>query len=353
MSPAPGAAALSAQHGIRHPWADAPAPGEAVAVAADILWARLPLPMAGLDHVNVYALDEGDGWTLVDTGIGWARGRAALERLRGGPLGHGRIRRVILTHHHPDHVGLAGELAAEGAEIWASRVAWLMARMLTLDEQSVPTPEQVAFRRRAGVSAEELDRYGRERPFNFADCVAPLPLGFRALEDGAELEAAGRRWRVRLGEGHAPAHATLWSEDGLLLSGDQVLPGISPNIGVYPTEPEADPLGGWLESCHRFAALGADPLVLPGHRLPFRGLGARLRHLIDNHERALERILAALAESPKTAVEIMPALYHRPIGPAEFGLALVEAVAHLNHLVRRGDLIREEDATGALRHRPA
>ncbi|MCL5777086.1 MBL fold metallo-hydrolase [Limibaculum sp. FT325] len=351
MSAVPATARETA---IRHPWPEPPGPGAAVEVAEGILWARLPLPMA-LDHMNLYALDEGDGWTLIDTGLDWARGREALAALRAGPLGGRPIRRVVLTHHHPDHIGLAGPLADEGAEVVATRVAWLTGRMLTLDRQERPTPQQVEFRRRAGVTGAALTAYMAERPFNFADCVSPLPLGFRAIGEGSALRAGGRDWQVRLGEGHAPAHATLWSRDGLLLAGDQVLPGISPNIGVYPTEPEADPLAGWLETCRRFLPLAeaADPLVLPGHGLPFRGAPFRLGQLIENHEGALRRILGALREGPLTAVELFPALYKREIGAREFGLALVEAVAHLNHLHHAGDVVRERDSLGAWRYRAA
>lgn len=335
---------------------DPPAHGEAREVAEGVLWIRLPLPMPALDHVNIYALEEPDGWTLIDTGIGWAPCRKALARARAGALAGRPILRAVLTHHHPDHIGLAGGLAAEGTEILASRTAWLMGRMLTLDEQARPTDRQIAFRRRAGMDDAGLDAYATERPFNFADVVCPMPLGFRALEEGDVLEAGGRRWSVRLGEGHAPAHVTLWSEDGLLLSGDQVLPGISSNIGVYPTEPEADPLAGWLATCRRFlthvCATGADPLVLPGHKRPFVGLAHRLGQLVENHEHALERIELALAERELTALDLFDAIYKRRIGPGETGLALAEAVAHVNHLTRAGRIARRLDDRGAWLYRP-
>ncbi|MEM6943337.1 MAG: MBL fold metallo-hydrolase [Pseudomonadota bacterium] len=326
---------------ISMPWTAPPGPGEAVEIVPGILWARLPLPMK-LDHVNIYALDEGDSWTLIDTGLNWRKGRDAMEALLAGPLSGKPVRRVILTHHHPDHIGMLGRFAAEGAEVLASRVAWLMGRMLTLDPQDRPTEAQIAFRRRAGVTGTALEAYASERPFNFADCVAPIPLGFTALEEGASLEAGGRQWQVRLGEGHAPAHVTLWHEvAGLIIAGDQMLATISPNIGVYPTEPAADPLGGWLASCRHFrTALSEggveDPLVLPGHHLPFTGLARRLDQLIENHENALDRIMAALAAKPATATELFDPIFRRPIGDAEFGLALVEAVAHANHLHRLG-----------------
>jgi len=336
---------------LTHPWPEPPAPGEALEVADGVLWFRLPLPMAGLDHVNIYALadDLGDpAWTLIDTGMAWPKGRAAMEAMLTGPLAGRPVARVIATHHHPDHIGLLGTFAAQGAEIWASRTAWLTGRMLTLDRQAAPTPAQIAFRRRAGVTGAALEAYAAERPFNFADVVEPIPLGFRRLQDGERIGVGARDWTVRFGQGHAPDQVTLWSEDGLLLAADQVLPGISPNIGVYPTEPEADPLGEWLESCRSFRALGADPLVLPGHKLPFRGLDTRLMHLIDNHEHALARILDDLATGPKTAVALFHTLFHRPIRDGEFGLALVEAVAHLNHLAALGRVRADEGPEGVL-----
>ncbi|MEO1776297.1 MAG: MBL fold metallo-hydrolase [Pseudomonadota bacterium] len=335
---------------LSHPFDAPPAPGEALAVGEGILWARLPLPMA-LDHVNIYALDDGaGGWVLVDTGLMWAKGRAALAALRAGPLGGRPISRVIVTHHHPDHVGLAGDLVAEGAGLSMSRTAWLLARMLVLDVQPKATPAQIAFRRAAGVTGAALEAFAAARPFNFADCVAPLPLGVETLAEGDVVEAAGRSWRMHLGQGHAPDQVTLWSDDKIVLAADQILPGISPNIGVYPTEPRADPLAGWLASCRRFRAMvgETDPLVLPGHQRPFTGAACRLEALVDNHEHALARMLAALAEGPKTAVELFQPLYRRALGEAEFGLALAEAVAHVNHLHRRGLIESRPGPDGAL-----
>ena len=331
------------------PWEAAPAPGEAVAVADGVLWAALPLPrrMKGLGAVNLYALEDGDGWTLIDAGLDWPEGRAALAALIDGALAGRPVRRVILTHHHPDHVGLAGWLAARGAGLAASRVAWLYARMLTLDARERPAPDQVGFRQRHGMTGAALEAFAATRPFNFADVVGAMPPAFAALDEGDSLEIGGRVWTVRLGEGHAPAHVTLWSGDGLMIAGDQVLPGISPNIGVWPTEPESDPLAGFLESCRRFAALGGDPLVLPGHRLPFRGLAGRLAQLLENHESALDRVEAALAARPARTVALFDTLYRREIDEGEFGLALAEAVAHLNHLHRAGRVTRRMGGEGA------
>ncbi|NJM83939.1 MAG: MBL fold metallo-hydrolase [Tabrizicola sp.] len=332
--------------GIRHPFAEPPKEGEAVMVAEGVLWLRLPLPMA-LDHVNVYALEDADGWTVIDTGLGSRRGKAIWEALLAGPLSRHPVARVILTHHHPDHVGLAGWLQARGAELMATRTAWLYARMLTLDEQPRPSAEAMLFYRRAGLDADVLARRAEERPFNFCDVVEPMPVGFTRLTADQSLRLAGRDWTIRIGHGHAPDHATLWSDDGLVLGGDQLLPGISANIGVYPTEPEADPVTEWLESCRAFQHHAReDQLILPGHKLPFTGLPPRLTQMIDNHEGALARLHDHLAEA-RRAVACFAPLFRRQIGPAEEGVALVETVAHLNCLLRRGLVSRSLDADGA------
>jgi len=330
---------------IRMPYAAPPAEGDAIEVAPGILWMRLPLPMA-LDHVNIYALDDGDGWTLIDTGFDSRRSKAIFERLLTGPLAGKPVTRVIVTHHHPDHVGLAGWFVAQGAELVMTRTAWLMARMLTLDEQDRPSPEQIRFYERAGMAAEVLEQRKTERPFNFADCVAPLPLGFTRLTEGQTIRIGQRDWTVRIGHGHAPAHATFWRDD-IVIGGDQLLPSISANLGVYPTEPEADPVGDWLDSCAAFKPFGTTTqLVLPGHKLPFTGLPARLDQMIQNHRGALQRLLAFL-DQPKSAGACFLPLFKREITGSAYGLALVEAVAHMNHLHRTKQVTRHlspEDA---------
>ena len=333
--------------GIRYPFAEPPGEGEAITIAPGVLWMRLPLPMA-LDHVNVYALDDGDSWTVIDTGFASKRSRAIWATLLDGPLAGKPVNRLIVTHHHPDHVGLAGWFIENGAALHMPRTGWLMARMLTLDEQHAPPEETLAFYRRAGMHADELALRKTERPFNFADCVVPLPQGYHRLVDGRTIDMGGRTWDIRMGDGHAPEHATFWSRnDNLVIGGDQLLPSISANLGVYPTEPEADPVADWLTSCERFLPFASDDhLVLGGHKLPFTGLPLRLTQMIDNHHGALARLIDHLDE-PRTAGDCFPALFKRRIGRSEYGLALVEAVAHLNHLHQSGKTSRQLDENGA------
>lgn len=322
--------------------------GALTEVAEGIFWLRLPLPMA-LDHVNCFVLDDGDGWTIVDTGFDTSKSREMWRAALDGPLAGKPLRRVIVTHHHPDHIGLAGWFQSDhGAELVTTRTAWLMARMLVLDEHDEPKPETLAFWRAAGMDPAIYEKRSLERPFNFADIVTPMPLGFTRISEGDRLTVGGRGWQVRIGNGHAPEHATLWSEAGdLVIGGDQLLPSISPNLGVYATEPDADPVAEWLESCERLSAFATDrQMVLPGHKLPFTGLPLRLRQLIENHHGALDRLLDHL-DRPKTAAECFLPLFKREIGEAAYGLALVEAVAHVNHLHRLGKVTRTRRADGA------
>ncbi|MGY6547694.1 MAG: MBL fold metallo-hydrolase [Roseinatronobacter sp.] len=321
---------------VRHPFERPPDEGCILEIADGVLWARLPLPMA-LDHVNVYILDDGDGWTVFDTGLDTSRNRGIWVKLLAGPLRGKQVRRVVVSHHHPDHIGLAGWFQGDAVPLFASRTAWLMARMLVLDVQDRPLPETLAFWRRAGMDPAVFAARIQARPFNFCDTVAPLRLGFHQLREGDTLRAGGRIWDVRLGQGHAPDHVTLWSRDcPLVLGGDQFLPGISPNLGVYATEPEADPVADWLDSCARFLTVArSDHLVLPGHKLPFTGLPDRLQQKIDNHRSALVRLLAHLSV-PRRATDCFAPLFRREVTPDTYTLALGEAVAHLNHLVATG-----------------
>ncbi|MTI03003.1 MBL fold metallo-hydrolase [Roseibium sp. RKSG952] len=333
---------------IRYPWSEPPAPGEAIEVADGVLWMRLPLPMA-LDHVNVYALDDGDSWTVIDTGMSSKKTRGIWEQLMSGPLSGKPVKRIVVTHHHPDHVGNAGWFQSEhGAELITSRTAWLFARMLTLDVQENWPQETLDFYRSAGMAAEVLEKRMVERPFNFSDTVYPMPLGFTRIKQDDVIHMGGRDWDVHMGNGHAPEHATFWSrDDNLVLTGDQIISSISPNLGVYATEPMADPVSDWLEACERLQSLAhPDQLVLGGHKLPFTGLPVRMRQLIENHHGALERLIDDL-DTPKAAADCFAPLFKRPIREGEYGLALVEAVAHLNHLYHIGSVSRSRRADGA------
>jgi glyoxylase-like metal-dependent hydrolase (beta-lactamase superfamily II) len=334
-------------NGIRYPWDTAPDAGQAIEVAEGVLWLRFPLPMA-LDHVNIYVLDEGDSWTIIDSGMFTKKSVAIWEQVLAGPLKGKPVGRVILTHHHPDHVGMAGWFVARDAALWSTRTSYLMTRMLILDVEHKVTPQVQQFWRRAGMAEDVLQKRMNERPFNFADVCHELPVGYQRVQQDDVIRAGGRDWDIHIGNGHAPEHLTMWSRDcNLVLSGDQILPSISPNIGVHATEPEADPLADWMESCTRLQTLAQEEhLVLGGHKLPFTGLATRMHQLIENHHGCLRRLRDHLA-TPKTAAECFPPLFKRKIDGGTYGLALVEAVAHLNHLYQTNEVSRTLREDGA------
>lgn len=325
-----------------------PPPGGAVEVAPGVVWVRMPLPYA-LDHVNLWLLDEGDGWTLVDTGHDDAPTRAAWEALAPALLRGRPIRRVIATHHHPDHLGLSGWMARRwGAELWCTRAEWLYARALSLRPLRETRAATRAYYRRAGVPAGELAALV-ECVRSYPDTVAAPPR-FRRLTDGEELVAGGVRWRVVVGGGHAPEHACLHApERGLFISGDQVLPHITPNVSIWPSEPDEDPLTEFLRTLRRLRRLPAEALVLPSHGRPFHGLPARCDELAAHHRARLEAVRAACAE-PRTAFEVVRVLFERALDPHQTTFAVGEALAHLNHLVAQGRLRRQRQGRGPERY---
>lgn len=341
-----GTTGEAGSRGLIYPFAGPPAPGDAIEVAPGVLWMRLAMPMA-LDHINVYAVRDGGGWTLVDTGLNLPATRAEWEALLAGPLEGRPATRVICTHMHPDHIGLAGWLCERfRAPLAMTRLEYVMARMLLADTGR-PAPESGAvFYRAAGWSGEQLESYRRDFG-QFGRAVAPMPAGYVRMREGDRLTIGGADWRVVVGEGHSPEHACLWREaDGVVLGGDQILPKISSNVSVWPTEPDADPLGDWLASLERMKTVFPDDvLVLPSHGEPFRGAQARLDALLRGHRTALRRLERAL-RSPKRAVDVFPALFARPVGDGVRGMATGESLAHLNYLLRQGRVERVRDADG-------
>ncbi len=338
----------SAERGLRV--LEEAAPGAIAEAAPGVFRVVVPVPFPP-GGVGVLALeDEIDGkavWTVVDTGLRSAE--SDWRRLLDGPLAGRPVARVIATHHHPDHIGLAGWFQTEfGAALWTTRTAWLYARMLQLDKPASAYPEVELFHRRCGYDAEQIERAKVRAKTGFGLTVAPLPLGYRRIKEGDAIEIGARRWRVLIGHGHAPEHACLYSEsDEILIAGDQILPRISPNIGVYPIEPEGDPLGEWLASSRDLAeALHDEALVLPGHGAPFYGARTRLAEIVAEHEEALDRLAADL-ETPRRVVDCFEAMYGRRIGASSEGLATIETLAHLNRLVAEGRAERRLEADGA------
>lgn len=300
-------------------------------MAPGLLWLRLPLPFA-LDHVNLWLLDDGAGWTVIDTGYGDEVSRAIWGRVLAGRP----VTRLIVTHFHPDHAGLAGWLAeATGAPLAMSRTEWLTTRWLVQDTSEQLLDAADAHYAEAGLD-QELRRKLRARGNAYRRGVGLPPASFSRLQAGDVVTVGGEAWRVIIGEGHAPEQVTLFSaQRRLLIAADQLLPRITPVIGVWPGQPDADPLGDFHRSLERYADLPEDTLVLPSHDRPFRGLHARRRQLAHHHAERLDRVLA-LCRAPATTVAVMDGLFARALDLHQRGFALAETLAHLNRLLAEG-----------------
>ncbi len=323
--------------GLTYPYGKdwAPEHGELCEVAEGVYWVRMPLPFS-LDHINVWLLEDGEGWTIVDTGIAMPENKEIWERVFANFLNGKPVTRVIVTHLHPDHVGLAGWLTRKfDCLLWMSRTDYLSCRSLVSDTGKEAPEAALRFYRAAGFDDEMLSVY-RKRFGGFGSAISTLPDSFRRLVDGETFEINGRYWQVVVGSGHAPEHVCLYCPGlKLLISGDQVLPRISSNVSVHPTEPYSDPLSDWLESCEKLRSiLPGNLLVLPAHQEPFYGLHVRLTRLIAEHERGLTRLMDLLA-GDKTVPECFTVLFKRRIGPETMHLATGETLAHLNCLVGR------------------
>lgn len=317
-----------------------PGPGELRALAPGLRWARMPLPFPP-GHVNLWLIEDGEGWLAVDAGARseesvtlWSR--LLSEGLEGRPLSH-----LLVTHFHPDHVGLAGWLCERtGAAMLMPRTEYLMARFLSLDTDEGMTAQQLDFARAAGCPASYREFLAARGPL-YARAVTPLPRSYRRIADGDSLSIGGRSWTVITGGGHAPEMAALHCAAlGLLIAADQILPRITPYIGVGATEPLADPLADFLASNERFRALPAETLVLPSHGAPFRGLHARIDAIAAHHAERLDTLAAGL-EQPLTAWDAARILFPRVLEDRQIGFAVGETLAHLNRLVAEGRAVRE------------
>jgi glyoxylase-like metal-dependent hydrolase (beta-lactamase superfamily II) len=324
---------------LQFPVAAPPDPGETMAIAPGVHWLRMPLPFA-LDHINLWLLEDGPGWTIVDAGYATAEAKALWKRIYAERLGRLPITRIIFTHYHPDHIGLAGWLARRWqAPLWITEKEWLFARVMSRGDDDF-APLRRSFAHRAGLDAAASELFA-EREQSYRRGVPSVPASFQRLADGMSIEIGGREWRVIVGEGHAPELACLYcAETGVLISADQVLPRISPNISVQPHEPDGDPLARYLSSLAKLRNMvPPDTLVLPSHNLPFFGLHTRIAALAAHHSARCDEILAA-CEGPKTAMQLLPVLFRRALDRHQMGFALGEALAHLHYLMHQGALDR-------------
>lgn len=345
---------------IAYPWGDTlPAVGEVMTLRPGLQWLRMPLPFA-LNHINLWALQDQQagraGWTLVDAGIASEPTRQAWQALWQGPLSGSPLLRMLVTHMHPDHVGNADWLiehfSAPGqpAGLWMSATDHLAALLACEATSSQGGERAAAFFASHGLRRDEDLAKIRERSGYYRALVPSVPRVHQRLIDGLSLEIGGRTWRCLAGYGHSPEHIALHNErDGLLISGDMLLPSISTNVSVYEMEPEGDPLGLFLASIEKMLALPADTLALPSHGRPFTGIHARIRQLRQHHADRLAEVMQACRLAPSSAADMLAVLFKRPLDLHQTTFAMGEAIAHLNHLWLRSELHRTRDALGVWR----
>jgi glyoxylase-like metal-dependent hydrolase (beta-lactamase superfamily II) len=342
----------SSAEALRYPHDNHPGPDQVVEVRPGVLWLRLGLPFR-LNHVNIYLLADGNGWTAVDSGFGNEESIAAWTALLDGPLKGANITRLIVTHSHPDHVGLAGWIVERfGCPLDMSQVEYLQ----SVYHQTRGTEErrnaQALFFRRHGMDEGLTDKLlGRGQ--DYLKRVSILPPSYRRISHGDEITVGSRRFKVITGGGHALDQVMLYcAADKLFLSADQVLSKISPNVSVWAVEPEQNSLGEYLASLASLTTtLPYDVLVLPGHGVPFYGLKTRIKQLADHHEERCRLIAEACRDSAKTSADLVPVVFHKhALDPHQMGFAAGELIAHVNYMLVEGRL-NSDESDGVLRFR--
>jgi glyoxylase-like metal-dependent hydrolase (beta-lactamase superfamily II) len=337
---------------LHYPWEQPPSPGDAHQLADGVYWIRMPLPFA-LDHINLWLLeDERDGvagWTIVDCGYGSDETRALWDQHFAHTMGGRPVHRIIVTHYHPDHVGNAAWLQERtGAPVWMTATEYMSAHAAADDAAGFDRTNSANLFIANGLARSRPDFVTAQqtRVTAFKRGVSSVPRQFVRIMDGDDVTIGKRTWRVRTVYGHAPEHATLFSPtDNLLISGDQVLPKITTNVGVWGNQPEANPLKQFLTSFDKFADLPDSTLVLPSHGRVFAGLHTRIAQLKDHHAQRLAELEAALTE-PKSAADVLPVLFRRTLDDHQLIFAIGEAIAHLHYLWYAGRAKRIRDAEG-------
>lgn len=331
---------------LDYPIDDIPAEAEVKQVLPGIGWVRMPLPYA-LDHINLWMLADGKDVVLVDTGFGLDPVRDAwstiLDRDRRPISG------IVVTHCHPDHIGLADWLGArDNAPIFMTQGEYLGAHALWHQLPGYAVPDMLGHFARHGLDEARLQAL-ETRGNGYRRGVPSLPHSFHRMFAGDLLRIGGQEWRVIVGYGHSPEHASLYCEDlRVLIAGDMLLPRISTNISVFAATPNDDPLAWFLESLQRIKDLPDDTLVLPSHGKPFRGLRTRVEQLEAHHRERCDALLEVL-DVPRTAAEILPTLFPRELDTHQVMFAMGEAVAHLNYLAVRKEVARRVDRDGTTR----
>lgn len=337
---------------LQYPYHEHPTPGTTIEVGPGVRW--LTMPMGGsLTHINLYLLEDHDGWWVVDTGLADPATGELWHEIFANELSGRPVKGVICTHMHPDHIGQSKMITEEfRCPLYMTRAEYYQARAFSSSfgrHHSSWIDEE--FYVRAGMSRSYLEDLAKMWSQRASEGMSmpEMPSGFHRLEDGDVLTIGNHDWRIVVGAGHSPEHACLYCAAlKIMISGDQILPIITSNVSVHPTEPDANPLKIWMESHDKFLDTPDDTLVLPAHNLPFFGIRQRLRELISHHE---DRMLAVEEHcvEPAIAKDLLPVLFARKLDPRQTMMALGEAIAHVHLLMHRNRIERSLHEDGHYR----
>ena len=337
---------------LQYPWPQTPPPGETIEVAPGVHWLSMPLPFQ-LDHINLWLLQDQDGWTVVDTGIGNADTRALWERIFSR---FQNVKRVILTHYHPDHAGNAAWICERfGVEMWATQGEYLTAHAVRSSGAGYTSDAVLAVFKKNGLAEERIDGMAAIRGNNRYSALVPeFPHSYRRIIEGDTVRIGGRDWKAIIGHGHAPEHLSLFCAPlNTVIAGDMLLSTISTNVSVWSIDPQGDPLRLFLESIARYRELPGDVLVLPSHGKPFRGAHTRVEQLEKHHQARLGELKQALAMKPQAAADLLGVLFRRPLDAHQTFFAMGEAIAHLHYLYYAGEAGRTVGTDGVMRYATA
>jgi glyoxylase-like metal-dependent hydrolase (beta-lactamase superfamily II) len=334
-----------------------PAIGTVRHIVPGVGWLRMPLPFA-LDHINLWLLNDAfddarkAGWSVVDCGVADDATRAGWEAIFATGMGGLPVQRVLATHCHPDHVGLADWLCRRwGAPLWMSTGEYGFARMLAAALPGVDGTAALPHFQRHGLLDPALLMQMQGRKNYYPSLVPAVPPSYSRMQDGQMVAIGGCDWRVIAGFGHSPEHVSMYcAERNVLISGDMILPRISTNVSVFAVEPEANPLQLYLDSLGKFSGMPDDVLVLPSHGRPFRGLHTRIAQLRQHHVERLAEVMQACVQW-QSAADIVPLMFRRALDVHQLSFALGEALAHLHQLYATRIVQRELGADGVMRFR--
>ena len=323
--------------------------GEMKQIASDLFWVQFELPFR-LNHVNLFLMDTPTGWLIIDAGLKSDHSIDHWNALIDGPMKSKKVSGLLITHYHPDHIGMAGWIQEKfDIPCYITEKELFTAKTF----RSMPDDEYAKIFRnvfvRAGMSEEDLIAMGPATRL-YKNRVHELP-EFEVIKEGHEIISNDGKWIVRTDSGHSPEHVSLLdTKRNLYLSGDFLLPRISPNISDNFFDPLDDRLGEYIKYLNEIKSIGSETSVFPGHDWPFKNGAQRAQDLIDHHNNRLNILINELKVKSITIMDSISLIFDRKIGNEQMHFAIGEARAHLIHLDVTGKAKSVTDDNGTVHY---